>query len=113
MSAGPPSTGVRRHRWGVDRDRLVLGLLVYAGVLLAWHAGFTAAAPFVVIPPVGHHDRRGQSAERAQQPTGPAFNRPDPVPLPPLRGPAAPLRPPPRPGRRPDNTPAGGPGPGR
>jgi hypothetical protein len=65
-----------------------VGCVVYAGVVLAWHAGFTAATPFVVIPPVlllmigaGNWisgKRGGRSAPR--------FNRPDPVPLSSLRG---------------------------
>jgi hypothetical protein len=98
----------------------VLGLLVYAGVLVTWHAGFTAATPFVVIPPVliimigAGNLLSGRSNRRAPQ-----FNRPDPVPLPPLRGPAAP--PPsasvptagPEAPEGSDDAPAGGPGPGR
>jgi hypothetical protein len=66
----------------------VVGLLVYAGVVLAWHAGFTAATPFVVIPPVllvmigaGNW----MSGKRGGRPA-PRFNRPDPVPLSSLRG---------------------------
>ena len=61
-----------------------LGFLVYVGVVLAWHAGFTAALPFVVIPAVlvvmvgagnlvgGRHPGR----------KGPRFNRPDLDPAP-------------------------------
>ena len=68
----------------------VVGLVVYAGVVVAWHAGFTAAAPFVVIPAVlvvmigagnlASGRRRGRPAPR--------FNRPDldPVPISSLRG---------------------------
>jgi len=65
----------------------VVGALVYAGVVLAWHAGFTAATPFVVIPPVllvmiaGGNLIGGRSNRPA-----PRFNRPDPVPLSTLRG---------------------------
>ncbi len=93
----------------------ILGLLVYIGVVFTWHAGFTAATPFVVIPPVliimigAGNLLSGRSTRRAPQ-----FNRPDPVPLPPLRGgpstPSAPVR---APGDGSDGTPAGGPGPGR
>ena len=61
----------------------VLGGLVYVGVVLAWHAGFTAAVPFVVIPAVlvfmvGAGNLL--SGNRAGRPA-PRFNRPDPVPL--------------------------------
>ena len=61
-----PDHVTRRRRRGLDRDRLgASACLVYAGVVLAWHAGFTAAAPFVVIPAVlVDHDRRRQPAER-------------------------------------------------
>ncbi len=88
----------------------VVGLIVYAGVVLAWHAGFTAAAPFVVIPAVlvvmiGMGNL--VSGRRAGRPA-PRFNRPDldPVPVSTLYGE----------GRRApadddaDGTPAGGPG---
>jgi hypothetical protein len=95
----------------------VLGLLVYVGVLFTWHAGFTAATPFVVIPPVllimigAGNLLSGRSTRRAPQ-----FNRPDPVPLPPLRGPVTPSAPAAAPSDGSDgsdSTPAGGPGPGR
>ena len=61
----------------------ILGGLVYVGVVLAWRAGFTAAAPFVVIPAVlvfmiGAGNLL--SGKRPGRP-GPRFNRPDPVPL--------------------------------
>jgi hypothetical protein len=63
----------------------VVGLIFYAGVVLAWHAGFTAAAPFVVIPAVlvvliGAGNLL--SGARPGRPS-PRFNRPDldPVPL--------------------------------
>jgi hypothetical protein len=66
----------------------VVGCIVYAGVVLSWHAGFTAATPFVVIPPVllvmigaGNWI----SGKRPGRPA-PRFNRPDPVPLSSLRG---------------------------
>ena len=66
----------------------VLGFLVYACVLLAWHAGFTAATVFVVIPPlllvmIGAGNLI--SGRRSGRPA-PRFNRPDPVPLATLRG---------------------------
>ena len=55
-------TRVGSHRLGARR-------LVYVGVVVAWHAGFTAAAPFVVIPArAPRHDRRRQPAERASDP---------------------------------------------
>ena len=67
---------------------VVLGLIVYAGVVVAWHAGFTAAAPFVVIPAVlvvmvGAGNLLG--GKRPGRPA-PRFNRPDPVPIASLRG---------------------------
>jgi len=72
----------------------VVGLVVYAGVVVAWHAGFTAAAPFVVIPAVlavmigGGNLINGRRSHRPP----PRFNRPDPVTLDSLRpgGAAAP-----------------------
>jgi hypothetical protein len=89
----------------------IVGLVVYAGVVLAWHAGFTAAAPFVVIPAVlvvmigAGNLLSGRSPGRP----APRFNRPDPVPLATLRRDGtAPADP-----GGPDDTPAGGPGPGR
>jgi hypothetical protein len=91
--------------WGDDTGGVwivttwVLGGVVYVGVLLAWHAGFTAALPFVVVPPllavlIGAGNLVG--GRRPHRPP-PRFNRPDPVPLDPLRAdavPAAPDRPP-------------------
>ncbi len=69
----------------------VLGFLVWLGVLLTWHAGFTPAAPFVVIPAVlvflvGLGNLLGGRSRRPS----PKFNRPDPVPISTLRGGAAP-----------------------
>lgn len=63
---------------------VVLGLLLYVGVVLAWHAGFTAAAPFVVIPAVlvimvGAGNLVGG---RRSGRSGPRFNRPDLDPAP-------------------------------
>jgi hypothetical protein len=104
----------------------VLGALVWIGVVVAWHAGFTGATPFVVIPPVllvmiaaGNWiggRRPGRQAAR--------FHRPDPVPLASLRG--APEPTPGTPGTGAtdatgrtngtggtDGATAGGPGPGR
>ena len=83
-------------RGGRDRDDAggvwivtgwVVGLVLYAGVVLAWHAGFGAAAPFVVIPPVlvvmiGAGNLI--SGRRPHRPP-PRFNRPEPVPLDSLR----------------------------
>ena len=68
----------------------VLGFLVWLGVLLTWHAGFTPAAPFVVIPAVlvflvGLGNLLGGRSRRPS----PRFNRPDPVPISTLRGGAA------------------------
>jgi hypothetical protein len=72
----------------------VVGLVVYAGVVVAWHAGFTGAAPFVVIPAVlvvmvGAGNLA--SGRRAGRPA-PRFHRPDldPVPLSSLHGDAHP-----------------------
>ena len=94
-------TGLPRGRDRVERVRddaggvwivtgWVVGLIVYAGVVLAWHAGFTAAAPFVVIPAVlvvmigAGNLVNGRRPGRA----APRFNRPDldPVPLPTVLG---------------------------
>ena|GEM_PF-1066227 len=83
----------------------VLGGLVYLGVIVAWHAGFSPAAPFVVIPAVlvvmigaGNLLTGKRPGRRAPQ-----FNRPerlDPIPLTtfrhntgPLDGPHVPERP--------------------
>jgi hypothetical protein len=70
----------------------VLGCIVYAGVVLSWHAGFTAALPFVVIPPllvvmigVGNL----VSGRRAHRPP-PRFHRPDLAAVPPGDAPGAP-----------------------
>jgi len=87
----------------------LLGVLVYAGVVVAWIAGFGAAIVLVVIPPlllimIGAGNLIG--GRRAGRPA-PRFNRPDPVPLSSLQGdPAA------APDRS-DGSPGGGPGPGR
>jgi len=65
----------------------VVGLLLYAGVVLAWHAGFNAAAPFVIIPAVlALMIGAGNliSGRRTGRPA-PRFNRPDPVPISSLR----------------------------
>lgn len=61
----------------------VLGALVYVGVVLAWHAGFTAAAPFVVIPAVLLVMVGAGNLLSGKRPGRPApqFNRPDPIPL--------------------------------
>jgi len=82
----------------------VVGAVVYVGVLLAWHAGFTAALPFVVIPPllavlIGAGNLIGGRPHRAP----PRFNHPEPVPLDSLRADAGPAGPdaPPAPGSRP------------
>jgi hypothetical protein len=66
----------------------VLGGLVYVGVVVAWHAGFTAAAPFVIIPAVLVVMIGGGNLLSGKRPGRPAprFNRPDPVPLSSLRG---------------------------
>jgi len=89
----------------------VLGFLVYVGVVLAWHAGFTGATAFVVIPPVllvmvgaGNWISGRRAGRRA-----PRFNRPDPVPLSSLRGEPEPTADADGAGR----PSAGGPGPGR
>ena len=61
----------------------VLGGLIYVGVVLAWHAGFTAAVPFVVIPAVLVIMVGAGNLLSGTRPGRPAprFNRPDPVPL--------------------------------
>jgi hypothetical protein len=61
----------------------LLGGLVYVSVVLAWHAGFTAAAPFVVIPAVLVFMIGAGNLLSGKRPGRPAprFNRPDPVPL--------------------------------
>ena len=66
---------------------VVLGLIVYAGVVVAWYAGFTAAAPFVVIPAVLVVLVGAGNLISGKRPGRPAprFNRPDPVPLTTLR----------------------------
>jgi hypothetical protein len=58
---------------------IVLGALVYAGVVLMVVAGFTAAVPFVVIPPVivamiGANSLLGggRPSRPARAPSGPA-----------------------------------------
>jgi hypothetical protein len=57
MSGGPQAR-VRRVRRRDDRGGvwirtgLVLGVLVYAGVVVMAAAGFTGAVPLVVVPPV-------------------------------------------------------------
>ena len=89
-----------------------LGFLVYVGVVVAWHAGFTGAAPFVVIPPVllVHVGAGNLISGRARSP-GPAFQPTRPRSLASLRG-----APEPTPGAdgalSADGPPAGGPGPG-
>ncbi len=97
----------------------VLGLLVYAGVLVTWHAGFTAATPFVVIPPVlvimigagnllsGRSSRRAPAVQPARSGAAPAAARsaPSPSASVPTVGPDGP--------DGSDGAPAGGPGPGR
>ena len=63
----------------------VVGLLFYAGLVLVWHAGFTAAAPFVVIPAVLVVMIGAGNLVSGRRPgrSAPRFNRPDlePVPL--------------------------------
>ncbi len=87
----------------------VVGLIVWAGVLLAWHAGFGAAAPFVVIPAIlvfmiGAGNLIGGRSSRP----APRFNRPDPMPIAALRAEDGPA-----PGERAaDGTGAGEPGTG-
>ena len=61
----------------------VLGGLAYLGVVLAWHAGYTVAVPFVVIPAVLVFMVGAGNLLSGKRPGRPAprFNRPDPVPL--------------------------------
>ena len=61
----------------------VVGVLVYVGIVLTWHAGFTPALPFVVIPPlllvmIGVGNLAGGRPRRS----GSRFNRPDLEPVP-------------------------------
>jgi len=62
----------------------ILGIMVYAGVVLAWHAGFGAALPFVVIPAVLVVMIGAGNLVGARRPSrsGPRFHRPDLEPLP-------------------------------
>jgi len=81
----PGRAGARRRGWACGSSPGGWsGLIVYAGVVLAWHAGFTAAAPFVVIPAVlvvmigAGNLVSGRRPGRA----APRFNRPDLDPVP-------------------------------
>lgn len=56
-SPGGPDRSLRRRHRGDEgglwiRIGLAGGVLVYVGVLVLLHAGFTAILPFAVIPPV-------------------------------------------------------------
>jgi hypothetical protein len=88
----------------------VLGILVYAGVVLAWRAGFGAALPFVVIPAVLVVMIGAGNVVGGRRPgrSGPGFRRPDldPVPVSVLHG----DRPTPPGDDRADGAPVGGPG---
>ena len=77
----PPGRGLGRDDaggvWIITG--IVLGALVYAGVVLMVVAGFTAAVPFVVIPPVivamiGANSLLGggRPSRPARAPSGPA-----------------------------------------
>ena len=64
----------------------VLGFILYVGVVLAWNAGFTPAAPFVIIPAVlvvmiGGGNLIGGRSRRPS----PQYNRPDPISISALR----------------------------
>jgi len=114
---GPDRAGparVRDDAGGVwIRTGWVVGVIVYAGVVLAWHAGFTAAAPFVVIPAVLVLMIGAGNLVSGRRPgrSAPRFHRPDldPVPLPARRGDGTPTAG--DPGA--EVPPAGGPGTGR
>ena len=82
MGPGPVDR-VRDDTGGVwIRVTWVLAFVVYCGVLLAWHAGFSAALPFVVVPPLLAVMIAGGNliGGRSRRPS-PRFNRPDPVPV--------------------------------
>ena len=86
----------------------VLGCVVYAGVVVVWHAGFAPALPFVVIPPlllVMIGAGNWISGRRAHRPP-PRFNRPDLAAPAPATGPASA----PAPSTAPDVHPDGGSG---
>jgi hypothetical protein len=65
----------------------IVGLVVYAGLVVMWHAGFGAAAPFVVIPAVLVVMIGAGNLISGARPGRPAprFDRPDPMPISMLR----------------------------
>lgn len=96
MSRSTRGTGSATERVADDAGGVwittgwVLGILVYAGVVLAWRAGFGAAAPFVVIPVVLVVLIGAGNLVGGRRPgrSGARFHRPDldPAPVSVLRG---------------------------
>jgi len=89
VSSGVPPAERRADRVRDDAGGVwimtgwVVGLIVYAGVVLAWHAGFTPAAPFVVIPAVlAVLIGAGNLVSGRPRRSPPRFNRPDLDPVP-------------------------------
>ena len=86
------------------RTGVVLGLLVYAGVVVMAAAGFSGAIPLVIVPPVlvgliGGANLLGGGRDHGRSAGGPARGR---APLS-SSGPNGPIRPAPRPeGPRPE-----------
>jgi hypothetical protein len=71
---------------------IVLGAMVYAGMVLMVVAGFTAAVPFVVIPPVIVAMIGANSLLGGGRPSRPARAPSGPAPQPTAAGGAAPRR---------------------
>jgi hypothetical protein len=107
VSCSRPQRAARRRdeAGGVwIRTGVVLGALVYAGVVVMAAAGFSGAIPLVVVPPVlvgviGAANLLGGGRDHGRSAGGPSPGR---APLSPS-GPNGPLRPAPRPdGSRPE-----------
>jgi len=91
----------------------VLGFLVYVGIVVAWHAGFTGATPFVVIPPVLLIMVGAGNLISGRRSGRPARGSTDPTPCRWPRYGASRSRPPTPRRRRRRRYAGGGPGPGR